>query len=196
MDSDGPGLHGYLSRPEAVEYEPYGPVGPDEADDLARQRAADQRFWAVQTAAETLVGNLYLAPSGPEWWQSWELGYVFHPYHWGQGYATEACQALLDAVFDDGAHRVVAHCDPANLRSWALLERLGMRREGHSLRAAAFVRDPSGRPLAGDPSGRPLARRVHLCAARRGVAREAVTAPGALTRPGDRPASRGSAGCA
>lgn len=72
---------------------------------------------------------------------------MFHPDHWGRGYATEACRVLLDAVFDDGAHRVVAHCDPANARSWALLERLGMRREGHSLRAVAFGCDPEGGPV-------------------------------------------------
>jgi len=147
VPADGPGLHAYLSRPEVVQYEPYGPVGPDEADALARERASDPRFWAVQTLAGTLVGNLYLAPDGPEWWQTWELGYVFHPDHWGRGYATEACRTLLDAAFEGGAHRVVAHCDPANIRSWALLERLGMRREGHALRAAAFVRDPEGRPV-------------------------------------------------
>lgn len=145
--SDGPALHGYLSRPDAVEYEPYGPVGRDEAEHLARERATDPRFWAVQTTAGTLVGNLYLATSGPQWWHTWELGYVFHPDHWGRGYATEACRALLDAAFDDGAHRVLARCDPVNVRSWALLERLGMRREGHSLRSAAFDRDAEGRPL-------------------------------------------------
>ena len=72
---------------------------------------------------------------------------MFHPDHWGHGYATEACRALLDAVLEDGAHRVVAHCNPANVRSWALLERLGMRREGPAVRAAAFSRDPQGRPV-------------------------------------------------
>lgn len=147
LAADGPALHGYLSRPEAVRYEPYGPVRPEEADALAAERAADDRFWAVQTAAGTLVGHLYLAPVEPEWWRTWELGYVFHPDHWGHGYATEACRTLLDAVFDDGAHRVVAHCDPANHRSWSLLERLGLRREGHALRAVAFTRDTGGRPV-------------------------------------------------
>ena len=145
--SDGPGLHACLSRPGAVEYEPYAPVGPAEADALAGERAADPRFRAVQTHAGTLVGNLYLASSGPDWWHTWELGYVFHPDHWGRGYATEACRTLLDAVFADGAHRVVAHCNPANVRSWALLERLGMRREGHAVRAAAFSRNARGRPV-------------------------------------------------
>lgn len=147
LPTDGPGLHAVLSRPEAVEFEPYDVVTRAEADDLARERAVDPRFWAVQTADATLVGTLYVAPSGPDWWRTWELGYVFHPDHWGQGYATEACRALLAAVFDDGAHRVVAHCDPANVRSWALLERLGLRREAHHLRAAAFACAPDGTPL-------------------------------------------------
>ena len=48
----------------------------------------------------------------------------------GNGFATEACRALLRELFvDRSAHRVVAHCDPRSTRSWAHLERLGIRRE-------------------------------------------------------------------
>ncbi|WP_307844636.1 GNAT family N-acetyltransferase [Actinotalea solisilvae] len=147
LASDGPALHGILSRPAAVEFEPYDVVTHAQADDLARERASDPRFRAVETRGGTLVGTLYLAPSGPDWWRTWELGYVFHPDHWGRGYATEACRALLTAVFADGAHRVVARCDPANVRSWALLERLGLRREAHHVRAVAFVADSDGGPV-------------------------------------------------
>ena len=146
--ADGPALHAYLGRPEAVEFEPYGPLSAEQATGAAAERAADARFWAVDLRPGAgLVGHLYLAAVEPEWWRTWELGYVFHPDHWGQGYATEACAALLNRVFASGAHRVVAGCDPANTRSWTLLERLGMRREAHSVRPVAFARDSEGRPL-------------------------------------------------
>jgi [ribosomal protein S5]-alanine N-acetyltransferase len=144
---DGPALHGILSRPEAVRFEPHEVVTRAQADDLAQQRASDARFRAVETRDGAVVGTLYLAASGPDWWRTWELGYVFHPDHWGHGYATEACRALLAAVFDDGAHRVVARCDPANVRSWALLDRLGLRREAHHVRAVAFASDADGAPV-------------------------------------------------
>jgi RimJ/RimL family protein N-acetyltransferase len=52
-------------------------------------------------------------------------------YH-GKGFATEAGSCLLDYVFVQmHLHRVVADTDPQNTPAWTLLERLGMRREGH-----------------------------------------------------------------
>lgn len=60
-----------------------------------------------------------------------ELGYELDPRHWGNGYATEAAQALLAYGFETlGLHRVWATCLAINAPSWHLMERLGMRREG------------------------------------------------------------------
>ena len=144
--ADGPALHGYLSQPAAVEFEPYGVCSAAEAATLAVARATDPAFLAVcRRADDRLLGHLYLAPHAHPDWATWEIGYVFDPEVWGRGYATEACQALLDVLFGDrAAHRVVARCNPANTRSWALLERLGMRREAHMLAAASFSTTPDG----------------------------------------------------
>lgn len=61
-----------------------------------------------------------------------EIGYVFHPDAAGQGYATEACAAVLDLAFDDlGLHRVTARMDGRNSASARLVARLGMRQEAH-----------------------------------------------------------------
>jgi len=146
---DAPDLHAYLSRPAAVEFEPYDVLSADEAVRAAADRAADERFVAVCLAATgRLVGNLYAAPDGPAQWRTWEIGYVFNPRDWGHGYATEACRALLHELFvDRAAHRVVAHCDPRNVRSWALLERLGFRREAHLRSSASFGVDAAGRQV-------------------------------------------------
>jgi len=143
---DGPGLHAYLSQEAAVHYEPYGVHSAQEAARAAAERAQDASYWAVcLSQGGDLVGNLYLAPSGPSQWRTWELGYVFNPDHWGRGYATEACTGLLGHVFTElRGHRVIAECSPENTRSWALLDRLGFRREGHHHEAASFVTDADG----------------------------------------------------
>ena len=125
-----------------------GMPATQQAAQAAADRAADDAFWAVCLADGDLVGNLFLAPSGPPQWRTWELGYVFHPDRWGQGLATEACCGLLDHVFTDlAAHRVLARCNPENTRSWALLERVGFRREGHQRAAASFATDVDGQPV-------------------------------------------------
>lgn len=147
--TDGAALHGYLSRPEAVRFEPYGvhSLAQSETEALRRSRSPD--FWAVCLAtSEVLVGNLYFHREDPADWLTCELGYVFHPDHWGQGYATEAVTGLLDTAFAAWEiHRVVAHCNPANVASWRLLERVGFRREGHLVRNASFAAGPDGRPV-------------------------------------------------
>jgi RimJ/RimL family protein N-acetyltransferase len=60
------------------------------------------------------------------------VGYTLARPHWKQGYAFEAVSRVLDYLFRDLAlHRAAADCDPENLASVRLLERLGFRREGH-----------------------------------------------------------------
>jgi len=64
-----------------------------------------------------------------------ELGWVLDPAFNGHVYATEAARELLRVCFEDlGVRRVVAGCFVANAASWRLMERIGMRRETHSLR--------------------------------------------------------------
>ena len=64
-----------------------------------------------------------------------ELGWALDPVHAGHGYATEAVRELLRHSFEDlGVRRVAANCFLANTASWRLMERLGMRREGHAVR--------------------------------------------------------------
>lgn len=60
-----------------------------------------------------------------------EIGFTIATEHQGHGYATEGVRGLLGYLFGARAkHRVTATCDVRNARSAALLERVGMRREG------------------------------------------------------------------
>ena len=61
-----------------------------------------------------------------------EIGYVFAPSASGQGFATEAASAMVSLAFDElNAHRVTGRLDARNDASARLLERVGMRKEGH-----------------------------------------------------------------
>jgi len=60
-----------------------------------------------------------------------ELGYWLLPDHWGRGVARECVAAVLAYGYDVmKLHRVAADVDVDNLRSIALLERLGFQFEG------------------------------------------------------------------
>jgi RimJ/RimL family protein N-acetyltransferase len=64
-----------------------------------------------------------------------ELGWAFDPAFGGKGYATEAVRALIGLCFGPlGLRRLLAGCFFDNEPSWRLMERLGMRRELHSVK--------------------------------------------------------------
>lgn len=61
-----------------------------------------------------------------------EIGYIVHPAHAGNGYATEATRLLLAIAFGElGLYRVIARLEPRNVASARVLEKLGMRLEAH-----------------------------------------------------------------
>lgn len=63
--------------------------------------------------------------------QTVEIGYRLHPDAQRQGIGFEACQRLLTWLFRRvGVRKVIAHCVPANVASYRLMEKLGMQREG------------------------------------------------------------------
>ena len=64
-----------------------------------------------------------------------ELGWTLDPSYGGKGYATEAVRALIDVAFRSlGLRRLHAECFYDNEPSWRLMERVGMRREQHTVK--------------------------------------------------------------
>ena len=139
-------LHEYLSQEETVKFEPYDIFTEEASKHEALKRSEDAAFWAVcLKSSGKLIGNIYLAEQA---FETWELGYVFNAVFLGQGYATEAARAMIDYAFEEkDARRIVALCNPLNERSWKLLERVGMRREGLLRQNVYFKTNEQGVPL-------------------------------------------------
>jgi RimJ/RimL family protein N-acetyltransferase len=92
-------------------------------------------FWAVVPDAVGLpVGTLLLVPlpgAGGAMTDDIEIGWHFHPRHWGHGYATEAAHAVLGHAFDDLELPVVnAVAHEGNEPSFSVMRRLGMTFRG------------------------------------------------------------------
>jgi RimJ/RimL family protein N-acetyltransferase len=61
-----------------------------------------------------------------------EVGWALNVSHRGKGYATEAARALITYGFEElGLHRIWADTSNVNIPSLKVMERLGMRCEGH-----------------------------------------------------------------
>ncbi|MBD2386419.1 GNAT family N-acetyltransferase [Cylindrospermum sp. FACHB-282] len=89
---------------------------------------------ALKTTGE-MIGDCafcILAEDG----QQAEIGFTLGLSHQKQGYGTEAVNRLLQHLFIDyNLHRVRANCDHANIASAKLLNRVGMRQEGHFVKS-------------------------------------------------------------
>jgi len=128
----------YRSDPEVCRYQNFSISGAEEGERfIAEQMHYDLRKpgkW-VQVAVELrtekrLIGDLAVQFNGHEV-RIAEIGYTFNPHYQGQGYATEAVQALLKELFlKHDVHKVIAHVDERNPPSFRLLERIGFQRDG------------------------------------------------------------------
>jgi len=143
-EADVAPMHVYRSREDVCRYVPFVPGTLEQmrerlADPERTRSVIDDEGQVLSLAIERrdtgeMIGDLVL------FWHSVadghaEVGYVVHPDHAGQGFATEATGALVDLAFYGGlpVHRVTARLDERHAASAAVCRRLGMRRE------AAFV---------------------------------------------------------
>src|SRR5262245_22959919 len=67
-------------------------------------------------------------------WRANELGFIFAPSMWGQGFASEALRAIMARAAWRGFVVLRADVDPRNARSLRLLQRLGFREVGSAQR--------------------------------------------------------------
>lgn len=89
-------------------------------------------IWAVtDKKSSRLIGTVGLAPSLDR--RRFELGYMYAPWSWGGGVATEAALALIDTAFNVfDADEVYAHAVGENRASCRVLVKTGLRRIGNA----------------------------------------------------------------
>jgi [ribosomal protein S5]-alanine N-acetyltransferase len=88
-------------------------------------------FAICRREEDRVIGSCWLNITSPELREA-ELAYQMNRRHWGQGYVTEAARAVLAFGFEElKLHRVWAKCLLENIGSFRVMEKLGMRREGH-----------------------------------------------------------------
>jgi RimJ/RimL family protein N-acetyltransferase len=136
----------YRSRPEVARYQDWDQFSRADGEGfLAEQEALFPDMpgtWFQMgielTATGALLGDCglhcHLADS-----RQAEVGITLAPEHQGGGYAAEALGCLLDYVFFvRHKHRVTATVDAENVPALRLLERLGLRKEGHFIKNVWF----------------------------------------------------------
>jgi [ribosomal protein S5]-alanine N-acetyltransferase len=127
-------VHAYATDPEVVRFQDWGPNTVADTrfylDRMISPAETQHPFAIEQLADGAVVGAVEVQIASVDHRRA-EMGYVLHRSAWGRGYATEAAAAILRYGFDElDLHKISATCDPDNVASARILEKIGMRREG------------------------------------------------------------------
>ncbi|MEV4641094.1 GNAT family N-acetyltransferase [Actinoplanes sp. NPDC049548] len=126
---DLPGFLGLHADPEVSRF-----IGRHDAESAARRLREAEESWAASgygmfAVLERRTGE-FLGRCGLVHWpelDETEIGWALHRQAWGRGYATEAARACIAWTFaNTPLTRITAMINPANPRSRAVAERLGM----------------------------------------------------------------------
>ena len=138
-------LEAFLSYSSVPENMTYMFIGPDTPETARVYLEMVENWWkqdpppvyefaVVLKDTGQMIGNvgLYMDKSMIE---TGMLGWCFHRDYWNKGYCTEAVRAVLKFGFEElKLHRIHAECNADNTASARVMEKVGMRREGHFIK--------------------------------------------------------------
>ncbi len=146
QDSDLAVFMGYRNDPIDTHYQSWESISESEARNFIQEQKESQpgvpgkgfQIAIELKATGELIGDCYFMIHAHDHCQA-EIGFTLSREYQGYGYASEAVSSFLDYAFQlFNLHRVIAVTDCENEASVALLERLGMRREGHFIQNTWF----------------------------------------------------------
>ena len=138
MKEDWRDVHDYASLEMVSMFQSWGPNKAQDTmayvDDVLKDEKVVPQSRYVHALVDGGVGrvigageiniNSFIHRSG-------EIGYILHPDYWGKGLGTLVARKLVDKGFSElNLHRISATCDPQNISSRKVLEKVGMTLEG------------------------------------------------------------------
>ena len=128
---DWQAVYEYTSDINVMKYIPEGIFTEKDAKEFVSENKSDnaEKFPVVLLDEDILIGHIIFYKYFGE--HTYEIGWVFNPKYQNRGYASEAAKAILEYGFKEmNLHRIIATCQPENIPSYRVMERIGMRREG------------------------------------------------------------------
>ena len=140
MQEDFPVVFDWLSNAENMKYRMEEPRNKAEVQDYLNwaisnadaRKISNYEYAVVIKESNMLIGSATLmdVPKHPE------VGWMVHRNYWKQGYGTEIGKTLLTFGFETlNIRRIIAGCNARNHGSYKIMERIGMRREAHNIKA-------------------------------------------------------------
>ena len=132
-------IHAYASDQEVSIYLPWGPNSELDTENYIENIISyqlnnprkDYEIAIELKESSLLIGACAIHISDPLTREGF-IGYCYNKQYLGNGYASEAAKAIIEYGFENlNLHRIYATCDPNNVGSSKVLEKIGMKREGH-----------------------------------------------------------------
>jgi ribosomal-protein-alanine N-acetyltransferase len=138
-EGDFEAVHRYASDPEVVKFMSWGPNTEEDTSRFleraigyqSQEPRTSHRLAITLKKSGYLIGGCGIRVSSQKFREG-DVGYCLTRDYWGKGYATETATRLIKYGFEDlKFHRLYATCDPNNIGSSRVLEKVGMKLEGH-----------------------------------------------------------------
>ncbi|WP_370576357.1 GNAT family N-acetyltransferase [Neobacillus niacini] len=146
MEHDWIDVHKYASQDIVCQYQPWGPNTEEDSKGFVNQVIEDANQELRTRFVFAIVYNAYMIGAGELNIRDLtnkvgEIAYIVNPSYWGIGIATDVAMLLIDFGFEElKLHRIYATCDPRNIGSSKVLEKVGMTKEGR-IREDLLIKD-------------------------------------------------------
>lgn len=134
-------FHSWLSDREIMKYLPWRTSTVEESflqlADCLRENVKEDRtkyfFAVILRGSEQIIGEAGFTVGAKELRGGIaSMGYFFLKPYWGNGYATEVAQMMIEYCFTTlKLHKVTAGCDAENTASEMVMNKCGMKREAY-----------------------------------------------------------------
>lgn len=125
-------IYEYTSDIKVMKYIPEGVFTKDTAKEFITLNMGEkaEKYAVVLKKENILIGHIFFGKYFGD--HTYEIGWVLNPKFHNHGYASEAAKAMIAYGFEKmKLHRIIATCQPENTPSYRVMEKIGMRREGH-----------------------------------------------------------------
>jgi RimJ/RimL family protein N-acetyltransferase len=128
--SDLDAIYEMLSDPVTMKYFVEGTYSKSKVKEIINRNMKEtHHFTVLLKSSNRVVGKISYNP----WFapRTMEIGWIFFQTATNKGYCTEAAKSILKYAFEvKKIHRLVATCDPRNIASVRVCEKLKMKKEG------------------------------------------------------------------
>ncbi len=129
---DWQAVYEYTSNSNVMTYMPEGVFNEEETKKFVLENSGEKAkcFPIILQSKNIVIGHIVFHQYFGD--HTYEIGWVLNPNYYNNGYASEAAKAVLNYGFKEKKlHRIMATCQPENIPSYRVMEKIGMRREGY-----------------------------------------------------------------